>query len=175
MRTPQAVSGNGAFAFSTTLPSGGAYSVTLATAPTAPSQTCVVVGGSGTVASADITTVAVTCTINTFLVKATVSGVLGAGLVLQNNGGDALPVAADGTFAFATPIASGQPYAVAVSAQPALPTQTCVVVNPSGTIGGGDTTNVVVTCTTNAYVVGGMLSGLAGTVVIGERGDSVSR
>jgi hypothetical protein len=132
------------------------------------------VGGSGTVASADITTVAVTCTINTFLVKATVSGVAGAGLKLHNNGGDDLPVAADGTFAFATPIASGQPYSVAVSVQPAVPTQTCVVANPSGTVGNGDVGNLTVTCTTNTYVVGGMLSGLSGTVVIKNGGDSLS-
>ena len=171
---PQAVSGNGAFSFSATLSSGATYAVTLASQPTAPAQTCVVSGGAGTIASADITSVAVTCTTNSYSVTGTVTGLVGTGLTLTNNGGDALVIAADGPFAFPTKVLSGQSYAVGAAAQPAGPTQTCVVTNPSGGIAGADITNVAVTCTTNTYAVGGMLSGLAGTVVIKNGDDSLT-
>ena len=53
------VSANGAFTFATALASGAAYNVTVATSPTG--QTCQVSNGSGTVAAANITNVAVSC------------------------------------------------------------------------------------------------------------------
>jgi hypothetical protein len=54
------VSTNGAFTFHARLASGAAYNVTVATNP--PRQTCTVVNASGTVASADVTNISVTCT-----------------------------------------------------------------------------------------------------------------
>jgi len=42
-----------------------------------------------------------------FTISVTVSGLAGSGLVLQDNGKDNLTIAANGTFAFATTIASG--------------------------------------------------------------------
>jgi hypothetical protein len=57
-----AVSLPGAFAFAEGLGSGAAYSVTVATQPYSPTQTCVVTNGSGTVATANVTNVAVGCT-----------------------------------------------------------------------------------------------------------------
>ena len=54
------VSSNGAFAFATRLASGAAYNVTVKTNPSG--QTCQVSGGTGTVASANVTNVAATCT-----------------------------------------------------------------------------------------------------------------
>ncbi|MDB4980480.1 MAG: hypothetical protein JWM82_1232 [Myxococcales bacterium] len=172
--TPQAVGANGSFAFAETLPSGGTYAVTVASQPTAPSQTCVVAAGTGTITSADISNVAVTCTTNSFSVKGVVAGLVGTGLKLRNNAGDELAITANGIFTFATKIVSGQPYAVTVSAQPATPTQTCLVTAPSGTVATADVTNVTVQCTTNKYEVGGMVSGLAGTVVLKNGGDSIS-
>ena len=44
---------------------------------------------------------------DSFTVGGSVSGLVGSGLVLQNNGGGDLPVAADGTFQFATRFATG--------------------------------------------------------------------
>jgi Bacterial Ig-like domain (group 2)/Galactose oxidase, central domain/Kelch motif len=56
------VSANGSFTFTTALASGTAYSVTVATQPSNPAQTCgVTAGGSGTVTSANVTSVMVTC------------------------------------------------------------------------------------------------------------------
>ncbi len=57
-----AVSASGAFSFPTALDSGAAYSVAVATEPTAPTQNCAVANGSGNVGSANVTNVTVTCT-----------------------------------------------------------------------------------------------------------------
>src|SRR5271170_2139673 len=53
---------NGAFVFSSGIDQGGAYSVTVKTQPSNPTQTCVVHNGSGTIGTADISNVVVTCT-----------------------------------------------------------------------------------------------------------------
>jgi len=65
-----------------------------------------------------------------------VTGLLGSGLVLQNNGVDNLPVIANGGFNFATTIANGAMYKVTVQSQPTNPSQTCTVANGSGTASG---------------------------------------
>lgn len=51
---------NGVFTFATQLANGAAYAVTIGTQPVG--QTCVVANGSGTIAGANVTNVAVTCT-----------------------------------------------------------------------------------------------------------------
>ena len=54
------VTANGTFTFATALPTGAPYSVTVKTNPAG--QTCTVSNGSGTVGSANVTSVAVSCT-----------------------------------------------------------------------------------------------------------------
>ena len=100
------------FAFTGTLLSGAAYAVTVLQQPAG--QTCTVTGGAGTVAGANVTSVAISCVVALRSVGGTVSGLAGSGLVLRDNGGDDLPVTASGPFTFATPVASGAPYAVTV-------------------------------------------------------------
>ena len=92
---------SGPFTFSTGLTTGSAYNVTVKTNPAG--QTCSVANGSGTVGTANITNVAVTCTAApaTYSVGGTVSGLSGT-VVLQDNGGDDLSVSASGAFTFAT-------------------------------------------------------------------------
>ncbi len=162
------VTANGSFTFATKLASGAAYAVTVHTQPTSPAQTCVVTNGSGTVASANLTAVTVACTTTAFSIGGTVSGLSGTGLVLQDNGGDSLSVAANGSFTFATKVASGSAYAVTVHTQPASPAQTCVVTNGSGTVGSANVTNVSIACTTNttSFSIGGSVSGLAGSGLV---------
>jgi 6-phosphogluconolactonase len=80
-----------------------------------------------------------------FSVGGSVSGLSGAGLVLQNNLGDALGVAADGNFAFATALPDGTTYSVTVRAQPAG--QSCSVDAGAGTVAGAAVTSVRVRCT----------------------------
>ena len=112
-----AVSANGPFTFTAALASGTAFSVTVLTQPTNPSQSCVVTSGSGTLSSSNVTNVSVTCT-NTYTIGGTVINLvgIGGGLQLQDNGGDNLSVNANGTFTFPTAIASGSHYSVTVSA-----------------------------------------------------------
>jgi len=80
-------------------------------------------------------------------VGGTVTGLAGAGLVLQNNGGDDLTVATSGAFSFATPLADGASYDVTILTQPASPPQICAVANGKGTIAGGaSVSSVAVRC-----------------------------
>ncbi len=83
-----------------------------------------------------------------FTVGGTLSGLAGGGLVLQNNGGDNLPVGANGVFTFATELADSSTYLVTVETQPTNPAQTCTVTNGAGAIAGSDVTNVAITCAT---------------------------
>ncbi len=161
-----AVGANGSFTFSTPIASGSGYAVTVKTQPSSPSQTCSVTSGTGTVGSSNVTSVSVSCTTDTFMVGGTVSGLAGSGLVLQNNAGDDLAIAANGSFTFATPVASGSGYAVTVATQPSSPSQTCSVTSGTGTVGSSNVTSVSVSCTTDTFVVGGTVSGLAGTGLI---------
>jgi len=147
------VAADGGFTFATAVASGQPYSVTVLVQPGAPSQTCTVGNGSGVVGAGDITDVAVVCVTDTYTVGGQVGGLAGSGLVLQNNGGDDLPVAADGGFTFATAVASGQSYSVSVLVQPSAPSQTCTVGNGSGVVGAGSVTDVAVACATDSYLV----------------------
>ena len=155
------------FTFTTAIASGSTFNVTVFSQPSNPAQTCVVTNGSGT-ASANVTGVQVTCTTNTYTIGGTVSGLSGAGLVLQNNVGNNLSVSAGATsFTFTTAIASGSTFNVTVFSQPSNPAQTCgVTAGGSGTVASANVTSVVVTCTTNTYTIGGTISGLSGTGLV---------
>ena len=137
---------NGGFTFATPLATGAAYSVTVGTQPVG--QVCTVANGSGTVASAHVANVAVSC-VNlppaTYTIGGSVSGlVTGKSVSLLNNGGDALAVNANGSFTFATPLATGAAYSVTVGTQPVG--QVCTVANGSGTVASAHVANVAVSC-----------------------------
>ncbi|MDR6534325.1 NHL repeat-containing protein [Variovorax soli] len=66
-------------------------------------------------------------------------------LVLLDNGGDALTLAANGAFSFASPVAFNMAYAVTIATQPLW--QACTVANGNGTAV-GQVTNVDVSCAT---------------------------
>ncbi|TMH43792.1 MAG: hypothetical protein E6H59_07540, partial [Betaproteobacteria bacterium] len=68
----------------------------------------------------------------TYTVGGTVSGLTGAGLVLQNNGRDDLNIVANGPFTFTTRAVESAPYNVTMLAQPTG--QTCSVTNGSGRV-----------------------------------------
>ncbi len=106
----------------------------------------------------------------TYSVGGSVSGLSGGSLVLQDNGGDDLTVTGNGSFTFATKLASGAAYAVSVKTNPAG--QTCSVANGSGTIGSANVTNVAVICAAvPTFSVGGSVSGLSGgSVVLQDNG-----
>ncbi|RZL68450.1 MAG: hypothetical protein EOP29_26490 [Rhodococcus sp. (in: high G+C Gram-positive bacteria)] len=110
--------------------------------------------------------IAVTCTTRSFTVGGTLSGKAGTDLILQNNGGDDIALAANGDFVFTTPVLSGQPYAVTVKTQPNGPSQTCTVSAGSGTVTNGNVVTVAINCAVNSFTVGGTTSGLLGTGLV---------
>jgi FG-GAP repeat protein len=135
------ITADGSFTFATAVADGAAYAVTVRSQPTG--QTCSLASSTGTISSADVTDVIVTCSASSFSVGGTITGLSGS-LVLQNNAGDDLTITADGSFTFATEVANGATYTVTISTQPSL--QTCSLSNDSGTISGADITDVSVSC-----------------------------
>jgi 6-phosphogluconolactonase (cycloisomerase 2 family) len=157
------VPASGSYTFST-LPSGSDYAITVLTQPSNPSQTCSIANDTGTVGSTNVTNVAVTCTTNSFAVSATVTGLTGAGLVVQTNGANAVPVAGNGSYTLAN-LPSGSTYTVTVQTQPLNPSQTCTVGNATGTLVSADVTNVTIHCATSSYTIGGTVTGLLGSAL----------
>ena len=171
------VSASGTFTFATQVAGGSAYDVTVRTEPANPSQTCVVAHGSGTISGSDITNVTVMCAINTYTIGGTITGLQGSALVLGLNGTQ--NAAKAGAFTLAPAIASGSTYTVSVVTQPTGPPQTCTVANASGKVTSVNITNVAVSCTTNTYIVGAYVAGLAGSGLAlsynGAAGQTLSR
>lgn len=165
------LSENGAFAFTNGLVDDSAYAVTVLTQPAG--QTCVVANGTGEVDGADVTNVAVTCTTDpVFGISGTISGLDGA-VVLQNNNGGDLALSTNGGFSFGFfPV--GSPYAVTVLTQPVG--QTCEVANGAGTVGSADIANVAVACTYNPHTIGGTVTGLSGGNIVlqNNSGDNLA-
>jgi len=158
---------DGTFTFSNALPPGSTYLVTVQSQPA--TQTCTVTNGSGTITNANITSVTVNCSTKTRTVGGSILGLAASdSVVLQNNGSDNLAVNSNGSFTFSTPVAQGATYNVTILTQPS--TQICTVTNGSGTASASNITNVQVTCATNAYTVGGTVSGLSSTVVLQDNG-----
>jgi len=143
---------NDGFTFATELDDGTDYSVSVLTQPSG--QTCSVSNGSGTISGEDVTNVTIDCVddvILTFSVGGNVSGLTTNDMVLQNNGADDLPIAADGSFTFLTELVDAAAYEVTVSTQPTG--QACSVTNGSGAIAAADVTNVAVACVDDVVVV----------------------
>ncbi|MBS0394698.1 MAG: family 16 glycosylhydrolase [Proteobacteria bacterium] len=94
---------------------------------------------------------------NTYAIGGTVSGLAsGASVVLQDNGADNLTVVADGSFTFATQLASGAAYRVTVLTQPSG--QTCSVAGGSGTVAAVPVTSVQVSCGAASYAISGTIT-----------------
>ena len=149
---------NGSHSYTGAIATGTAYAITVHTQPL--NETCTVANGSGTISSANVVNVIVSCTGNPYTVSGAVTGLTGGSVVLQDNGGNNTTVSMGGSlnFTFTVPVASGSTYAVTVKTQPTG--LTCTITNGSGTIAGADVTNVAVSCATAVYNVSVTLSGL---------------
>jgi N-acetylneuraminic acid mutarotase len=99
-------------------------------------------GGSGNVTTPPSAT--------SFTIGGTVAGLAGSGLVLQDNGGNDLPIPASGPFTFSTTVVNGAAYKVTVHTQPSGPGQRCGINNGIGTVT-GNVTDVQVSCTTPSH------------------------
>lgn len=95
-------------------------------------------------------------------VHASVTGLIGQGLILQNNAGDDLGVAANGQFTFGNPVTAGSPYAVTVKTQPTAPNQLCTVNGGAGTASETGANTATVTCSTTSVNIRGTASGITG-------------
>lgn len=138
---------NGPFVFPAALATGAAYDVTVLAPPQG--EACTVADGTGVIGSADVTGVAVTCTLKTFTIGGRLSGHPPlAALVLEDNGGDDLTLTANGAFTFALPVPYGGTYDVTLLAQP--PGARCTVSNGTGTPT-ENVTDVAVTCEASGH------------------------
>jgi len=94
-----------------------------------------------------------------FPLSVQVNGLTKQGLVLQNNGGDDLVIAADGAHNFSKPVSYRHNYAVTVIAQPA--DVLCTVKNGSGiAVAAIPAISVVCSSSDKTYTVGGTVTGL---------------
>ncbi len=128
-----------------------------------PGQSCSISPSSGTfLASADgnsniaVPNPVVSCSpVPQYSISGMVSGLSGSGLVLADNLGDLLPIAAGAnSFAFGAEWLGGAAYGVRVGNQPTG--QTCSVsANATGNIGSANVTTIVISCTTNGGGGGG--------------------
>jgi uncharacterized repeat protein (TIGR03803 family) len=144
------VSGNVTFSFSTPLPAGSAYNVSVQS--TTSGTTCSVSNGSGTVGSANVVNIAVSCGSAIYTIGGAVTGLSsGQTVTLLNDGGDALSVVSNGSFTFATALSAGSAYAVTVQSK--TPGIACSVSNATGTVGSSDVTNVGVSCSAGMEAV----------------------
>jgi N-acetylneuraminic acid mutarotase len=158
--------------FSTALASGTRYAVAVMSQPSAPTETCSVANGSGTVGSSGVTvTVTVTCSLATFTIAAQVTGFTGGELFLNLNGADTLSIIAKGgatiPATFSDALVSGAAYAVTVNTQPIG--QTCGVTNGTGIVGSADVANIAVQCSENVagiYTLSVDVTGLVGSTLV---------
>lgn len=139
-------------------------------------QTCFVTGGSGYVGNADVNDVVVNCAANLYTISGQINDL--DGTVMLNDGttnNDTITLSTTGNsqFSFAPQsVPAGHGYNVTVTAQPTYPprNETCTVANGSGTSLTANVSNVVVTCTTNSFTVGGNVAELNGTLKLDDNG-----
>jgi len=168
-----ALTTNGAFTFPGTLPEDRSYKITIVTQPTG--ESCVVENAAGTVGAMDVADVVVSCSdggppapdAGAFTIGGVLEGLsqsMGEAVTLTD-GTTLVTLSGNGPFTFPSPVATGSSYEVAVKVQPGqgsggAVSQTCSVVNGSGTVESADVTDVRVTCVTDMFTVGGTLTGL---------------
>ncbi len=132
---------NDSFVFPNRVPNGTSYDVLVIGHPDG--QRCTVNNGTGVMASADATNVAISCESHPpFTIGGDVSG-LGGVLTLWN-GFETLVIDQDGPFVFPTRLTDETPYSVQVIIQPEG--QRCEVQGGAGTVAGENVTSVAVTC-----------------------------
>lgn len=153
---------NGEFTFETNVADGASYNVTILTQPD--TQLCSTSNTIGSVASENITDVAINC-VDVFEVGGTLSGLTTASVTIQNNEGDDLVLSSAGTFAFDATQVDNTEYSISIREQPTG--QTCVLSNETGTIDGESITTIALTCTPHyiwatATYFGGNLGGISG-------------
>lgn len=106
----------------------------------------------------------------TFTIGGTISG-LSEPIVLQNNATDDLTVSESGSFVFATAIGDGLSYVVTVKGLTL--TDECTITDGSGTVKGGDVSNISISCVPSPpgfHITYDANGGTGGTVPEGDSG-----
>ena len=86
-----------------------------------------------------------------YTIGGNISGLGSAQVMLLNNGGDSLTVATNGSFTFATRLATSSAYNVTVGTQPSG--GFCTIANGGGTVGSGPVVNLAVSCIQHGQVI----------------------
>lgn len=149
--------------FATPVAFGGAYNVTVLHQPIG--QTCTIGQGAGSPVASAVNDVMVVCSVDTFAIGGAISNLTAGGLVLQNNGADALAVPANATsFQFATPVAYGGSYNATILQQPS--SQVCNIDSNGADINvTANVTAIAISCV-GLHTVGGVVTGLSGSVTL---------
>jgi hypothetical protein len=96
--------------------------------------------GQSTISTLSVGSTSVQWSVTSVPLGGPITGVTGTGLVLQDNLGDTVTVAAgSSTFGFSSMISNGQPYSITVITAPTSPLQSCAVINGSGIVGATQT------------------------------------
>jgi len=130
------------FVFPTAVAVGTSYAVTVQLQPDG--LTCSVTNGSGTVGTANVTSVAVACAASSFSVGGTISGLTVSGLVLANGGSTVSPASGATSFSFNS-VPADTSYNVTIATQPSG--LICTVSNGTGVLLTSSVTNVAINCT----------------------------
>ena len=147
---PLTVNTDGAITFATPLLDSSNYAVTIATQPS--NQFCAVTNATGTITSASVTNVSVSCS-NTFSVGGSITGLTGP-LTLKNNSGDELSLTTNGAYSFPATLLTGATYSISVASKPA--SYACTVSNGTGSINGASVTNVDINCSAYNIALNGL-------------------
>jgi hypothetical protein len=152
---------NGAFKFAKPILTGSPYLVTV-TNPTSPVvQTCVVTSGSGTMGTAPVNTVGVSCTTSTYTLSVTLTGLdANDSFSTYSNGGTITFAVGSGggTLTFPNPLPSGSYYYGSYGVATGPDYQYCSI--PGITITNANA-SVKGSCGAVTYSVGGTVTGLA--------------
>lgn len=132
---PPATAGSTSFKLGKSIEYGTAYDVQITGSPA--HQNCELFGGADTAGRLASISILVECSVQTFSIGGTVSGLKETGTAVLtglviNNGKDTLAIEKNGLYVMPSKVAYDASYGVAVLAQP--PGQTCTVSNPSGTV-----------------------------------------
>lgn len=133
--------------FQTQMYAGEIYTVSVATHPSSPNQTCAVKQTESQINAEGQNNVEVVCVYTPYFVAGNVLNLIDENqLILQNNQSDELMITQKGAFIFPLPLNDLQTYQVTIASMPNDPIQPCTVLNGQGVIDGQHINNVVISC-----------------------------
>lgn len=138
------------------LSAGASYAVTVQVQPTG--EACSVSQGSGVISVADVANVVITCSVQSFSLGGTITGLANSGLVLGNGADSVAVLSGASDFTLPSQVAYASSYAVSVQTQP--PGLACSVSQGSGLMPAAAVSTVMVACTDQPFSIAGSIAGL---------------